>query len=106
MEYYERSKLKPRNLTDLHYVFEWNQFMSILKILNNSMADVNLINRCSTALSAELRRESWGDEVRGVTVMNPRCCLQVYDNNDCEAHENSELGYIRSQCTIKGPSYQ
>lgn len=91
MEDYERSILKPRNLTDLHYVFEWNQFMSILKILNNSMADVNLINRCSTALSAELRRESWGDEVRGVTVMNPRCCLQVYDNNDCEAHENSEL---------------
>lgn len=101
----ERNIIKPKNLTDLHYVFEQNQFMSIIKILNNKFPDPNLINECSTKRAAFLRKESWGDEVLGVTVMNPRCCLSVHDDIDCHQHPSAKLGYVQSQSTLKGPSY-
>lgn len=77
-EDYERRLIKPRNLTDLHYVFELNQFMSILKILNNRNNNDDLLNICSTKHAANLRKESWGSDVLGVTVMNPRCCLSIH----------------------------
>lgn len=56
-------------------------------------------------MAACLWKETWGDEVLGVTVMNPRCCLSVHDDINCEYHPNNHLGYLRAQTTIKGPSY-
>lgn len=101
----ERNIIKHKNLTDLHYVFELNQFMSVIIILKNKHPAINLINECSTKIAACLRKETWGDEVLGVTVMNPRCCLSVHDDINCENHPNNLLGYERAQTTIKGPSY-
>lgn len=58
---HERNIINSKNLTDLHYIFELTQFMSIINILNNKHPDINLIHECSTKMDACLRKESWGD---------------------------------------------
>lgn len=90
---------KPRHLTEFNYLFEKNQFHSMLLILSNPNPDQKVVNQCSTLMAHRLRMESWNKDLRAVTVAVPMELMEEVSTVECreDNHPNIHLGYVRCQ---------
>lgn len=93
-------RFRPKTVSELQYMYEINQINSILLIFNRSHITQDVIQECSVTLAKEWREQSWGVELRGVTVAFPRELLIHCEGVMCDDHPNSTLGYIRCQTTL------
>lgn len=93
------SRRKPRPLTQLTDIYESNQLHSFLLISNQTEMNRLVLEKCSTCHARELRQESWGKDLKGVTVAVPMELLIPDPSTDCaeDNHLNPHLGYIRCQ---------
>lgn len=101
LEDFSGLRRRPKSLCELHYLFEYNQLTSVLLILNQKDVDFELLVKCSTFRATQLRRESWGTDLMGVTVANPKELLKPQLPGKCVCIDDI-YGHVRSQSLQSG----